>query len=153
MYKIDEKDYKDNTNTLSSMNCLNKSKSTSMDSNDTLDTVDSCSYTIRSRANSNTSSNGNSSNGNSSRNPSIELDLNADKKQNNFLSIEKKKEYIETNYIEIKQPRKRIRDEELLPLSKSPNVISILEKIPGLNLNKILKERYNDVSNNIIDFK
>lgn len=148
MYKTDNKDYKDSTNILSNMNCLNKPKSASMDSNDTLDTLDSCSYTIRSRANSNTSSNGNST-----RNPSIEIDLNADEKYNNFLCIEKKKEYIETNYIEIKQPKKRIRDEELLPLSKSPNVISILEKIPGLNLNNIIISKRFDISNNSVNVK
>ena len=150
MYKTDNKEYKISNDTLCSMNWLNKPKSVSIDSFDTLDTVDSYSHTVRSRANSSSSI---SSNDNTSRNPSIEIDFNADRKQYNFLNVDRKKEYIETNNIEIKKPKKRIRDEDLIPLSKSPSITSILEKIPGLNLNKILKERYSDASNNIVDIK
>lgn len=146
MYKSDYKEYKDSHESLSSMSVLNKSKLCKMNSNDTIDTLDSCSHTIRSRANSNSSSIGNS------RSSSLEIDLKADNKYNNLLYIEKK-ECLETPNIEINKPKKRIRDANLIPLSKSPNISSLLEKMPNLNLNQILKERYIDTSSNIIDIK
>jgi len=149
MYKTDNKEYKDSRNNLFNMNSLNKPKSVSMDSIETLDTFES-SYTIRSRTNSNSSGN---SNGNNSRKSSFDIDLNADKKLNNYFIIDNKKEYIESNSIEIKPKKKRIRDEYLLPISKSPNINSILEKIPSLNLNMLKKNKQFDISNNIAEAK
>ena len=150
MYKSKVIEYKDSYENLYNLNNSSKSKLYSLGSNDTIntldtnDSLDSCSYSIRSRTNSNSSNIGNS------RNSSVDIDINADKKHNNFLYIEKK-ECLETPNTEIKIKKKRIKDEELLPLSKSPNVCSILEKIPSLKLNKILKETYKDISSNILE--
>jgi hypothetical protein len=149
MFKSDNKEYKNNLNSfkLNRFGCND-----TLNTLDTLDTIESnetidiFSHSIRSRTNSNSSNIGNS------RTSSIEIDFNSDKKYNNFLCI-KKKECLEICNNEIKPKKKRIKNEDLFPISKSPNIPSILEKIPSLKLNKILNNSYKDISSNVLEIK
>jgi hypothetical protein len=125
----------------------NENKDKIQKSVESLDTLDSCSYTIRSRCNSNTSV----SSIDFSRSSSI--DLESDKKTyNNFINIDNK-EAIEVPESFNKFHKKRTRDENLEPLSKSPSIKSILEKIPSLKLNEILTNSYKDISSNVLEIK
>lgn len=142
---------KDSNSTLSSMTTLIKEKSISLDSNDTLntiDTLDSQSHSIRSRTNSI-----------SIRAHSNDLDMTADVKTafiekeeciyNHYINDDKNN-YIEINSAKKSSP-KRIRDQKMeAVVAKSPNISSILEKIPSLNLHNLHKNnKNNEITSNI----
>ena len=144
---------KDSNSTLSSMTATTsiKEKSNSLDSNDTFDTIDtldSQSHSIRSRTNSI-----------SIKTYSNNLDMTADVKTafiekeeyiNNHYINDDKNNYIEINSAKKSSP-KRIRDQKMeAVVAKSPNISSILEKIPSLNLHNLHKNnKNNEITSNI----